>query len=232
MRANFVSAVVLSLVAASFAADLDEVCGPTDQAAYRPCPTLNLPCIRNYVQVRSPCQAFAPGPSDSFIMEPVELSTAQFNLTAMQYSNSVGGMSRGEIVEFTINPEKDMIVLTIKYTGLVMTNRYEFAYHQPGKEPREFDGVSDERFNVVNITSIVKGINNPQWDSAIHVHSLDSIEYTLDGECFNVEDEVLGPLLEEFTANIDVVIQETFLARNEQLQRYYIDNNLCNLKKN
>ncbi|CAG9128894.1 hypothetical protein JYU34_010172 [Plutella xylostella] len=207
----------------------EEVCGPTDQAAYRPCPTLSLPCVRNYLQLRSDCKPFNFNDDrDSFVSEPIELDAPAFNLSAIQTNVITKNLRQVNILEFTINPEKDLLVFAVEYLNLTLENHYHYSYYQPGEEPKHFKGVGHETYRDLNITTYVHGINNPAWEDAIHIHSLSEIDYTIERECLDNADGELDQVLAEIKTGILTVIQEVFLSRSGPIQEYIIKRNLCN----
>ncbi|KAG7304809.1 hypothetical protein JYU34_010175 [Plutella xylostella] len=207
----------------------DDVCGATDQAAYRPCPTVGLPCVRNYLQVRSACQSFSDEDRDSFVGSPVDLYAANFNLSAVQTNILTEGFSNARLFEFTVNLEKDLIVLTVEYTNLTLKNHYDYSYFQPSEEPITFQEYSTERYPHLYITSYISGVNNPQWASAYHVHYQEgTVEMSYERECVDENDGVLDAVLKDVRANIDIVTREVFLYRNQQIQEFFVKRNLCN----
>ncbi|XP_037976566.2 fibrohexamerin [Plutella xylostella] len=227
MKSHFFVTFALLALAAVTRAD-DNVCDADDSGVERPCLDLDIDCIREYFLEHADCKAVDKARDTAiYDLDYVSVNMPLFNVSYEAYENTVIYVD-ADIVEFTVNDNKKLAVLTVEFESVTMnSNNATWRYFQTGKEPRD---ILTETLVVFPSVSMNIYISTETWDLAgkrpfTYVNADPLLE--IEGECLDYEDEVLTPFFKEFFENLDDAAVEAWRYLGTPVGLQYVQENIC-----
>ncbi|KAG7304810.1 hypothetical protein JYU34_010176 [Plutella xylostella] len=223
--------LVVLFITSQVSADDVGVCQPTGEP-FRPCEDLDETCIREYFEEHADCAPHADEPYEEFFLPTVILYLPYFNMTCDQQNGLFGNLENHKIVEFKVNPEKNITILSVAYTRMSLTADLKFLYYQPGKEPRAYNATTVETYPGVILTTTFYSVDDLSIENSFSVSYLtESIEYKFSGDCLTTTDPILAPAIAAFDSNFNLVLQEAFRYKSTPLAEDYVRRNMCDFNK-
>ncbi|XP_026317834.1 uncharacterized protein LOC113228694 isoform X2 [Hyposmocoma kahamanoa] len=197
----------------------------------RPCPNLDIDCIRKYFHEHGHCEIVKNGIHEPYHrMNKVIHYLPSINVTlTFPKKAEVRGLSNGFIEEFYINRDTDKAVLAINFRNIqIYSKKSYFRFHRRAKEP-----VVTEDYTIIDVeglitTSIIPQIYNLDLEKMVIYPFVDEVkQFAVGPHAFQSDDTQVQLTPLALALNLQSVYSEFFMSETLIYPIVFIQKNIC-----